>query len=126
MAKVAATGITAFTLDGTSIVAKFDTADLTIEVSTEEAADVNAVWSSPSIVGKSWSLSGSGSIDTTAFFTGKADTDPTLTVVFTTGAKSYSGTGILTSAAHGVRRFGNQTESWQIVGVGALTVADPS
>lgn len=126
MAKIPATSLTVFTLDGTSVVCKTETVTLNVEVETADAACINDIWSSAAIVGKSWSLEGSGLIDSTAFFTGKADTDPTLTVVLTTGAKSYTGTGILTRATHGVARRAMQTESFTIAGVGALTIADPA
>lgn len=126
MAKVPASSLTVFTLDGTAVVCKTENVALNIDVETEDGACLNDVWSSATVVGKSWSIEGSGMIDSTAFFTGKADTDPVLTVAITSGAKTYSGTGVLTRATHGIQRRQNQTESFSVAGVGALTVADPA
>jgi len=102
MAKVPASSLTVFTLDGTAVVCKTENVTLNIDVETEDGACLNDVWANPNVTGKAWSLEGSGMIDTTAFFTGKADTDPVLTVAITSG------------------------ESFSIVGQGALTVADPA
>lgn len=126
MAKIPASSLTVFTLDGTSIVCKTNDATVNIEAQVEDASCINDVWESNALTGKRWSLEGSGLIDSTAFFTGKIDTDPIVTVVLTTGAKTYNGTGVLTRATHGISRRAFQTESFSIVGQGALTIADPA
>lgn len=126
MAKVPASALTVFTLDTASIVCKTNDVTVNIEAQTEDGSCINDVWESQVLTGKRWSIEGSGLIDTTAFFTGKIDSDPVVTIVFTSGAKNYTGTGILTRATHGVSRRQLQTESFTIAGQGALTIADPS
>ena len=126
MAKIPASSLTVFTLDGQSMVTKTNDVSVDIEIATEDGSDINSVWTSATLVGKSWTITGSGLIDTNAYMTGKADTDPIITVAITSGAKTYSGTGIITRTSHSIQRHQNQTESFTIIGQGALTIADPS
>ena len=123
MAKIPASSLTVFTLDGTSVVGQFSQATLTVDVENEDGAAINDVWSSAVAAGKSWQLSCQGKLDTTAFAVGKAVSDPVVTVVFTTGAGDYSGTALVSQATHGVTRRTLQDQSITLLGQGQLTVA---
>lgn len=125
MAKVPMASLTVFTLDEDSVVCSTNQFTLTINNEVVDVSCLNDTWLAQIVAGKSWSLSAQGEIDTEAFATAKAISDPLVTVALTTGAGTYGGSAIMTTATHGGQRRGIQTESFELSGTGALTYAAP-
>jgi hypothetical protein len=114
---------TVFTLDGTNILCEFETAEMSVEITTEDARGACDDWEYAWSISKSWQLTGSLFVADAAFLLAAAAGDNQITVVFNTGANAYTGTGILTSGSHSVNRSSLQKQSFTIKGQGSLTVA---
>lgn len=113
--------VSVFSLGGTDYYCDLDNATLTIEVEHEDARGVCDDWSFAWATSKSWSLDAELFVAATAPL--MADADSLVTISFNSGANTYSGTGLITSASHSAGKSGLQKVSVKIAGQGALTVA---
>jgi hypothetical protein len=88
------------------------------------SSDLNDLWENPTLVGKKWSASASGPIDTTFAAFLKAHSDPVVTVNITNTDGVWTGTGIITSATMDHARRALDKSSFTIQGKGDLLLND--
>lgn len=112
--------LSVFSMDGQSYLCSAQSVTLTIENQTEEGACINDLWASPTVSGKSWSLSVSGPIDTAFYGLLEAHADPVVTVAMTVLGGAWSGTAVIVSGTgeHAARSLDKTSLSLQ--GQGAL------
>jgi hypothetical protein len=120
MAKVTCS-LSVFTADAINLICASIQATLNIENETEEAGCINDVWATPDIVGKSWSVSSNGAVDTKNEMLLKALNDPEVAVTMTVAGGSYTGTALVTSASGDFSRRALDKGSVSFTGRGALT-----
>lgn len=116
--------VSVFTLGGSDYLCDLDNASLSVEVEHEDARGVCDEWSFAWATSKSWSLDAELFVaSAAALVTDMISGDSIVTVSFNTGANTYTGTGLLTSASHSAGKSGLQKVSVKIQGQGTLSVA---
>ena len=123
MAKVPCS-LEVFTLDADSHLCSVEQATLTLGNDVEDGACINDLWANPVLVGKNWSVTANGAIDTgfAAFL--KGHSDPVVTVNITNVSGVWTGTGIITNADMVHARRALDKSSFTIQGQGALLLND--
>lgn len=121
MAKFNMSALTVFDINESSVLCVTNQFTLTVNAETVDVSCLNDVWMTEALVGKSWTLSCSGQINTEVFGTRTLINNPAVSVAITTGAGGYTGNGIIKTATHGGQRRQEQTESFEITGSGPLT-----
>lgn len=120
MAKVKCS-LSVFTADAVNLICASIQATLTIENETEEAGCINDDWATPDIVGKSWSVSSNGAVDTKNELLLKALNDPSVVLTMTVAGGTYEGTALVTSASGDFSRRALDKGSATFTGRGELT-----
>lgn len=120
MAKVPCS-VSVFTMDAVSLVCHIDQATLSFENETEEAGCINDVFAFPAIIGKSWSVSASGAVDTKNEMLIKALSDPLVAITLTVAGGTYTGNALVTTASGDFARRSLDKGSATFTGQGALT-----
>lgn len=117
----AASDCTVFSLGGTAMITALQNATIVSEVKDEDAAGVHDVWEYP------WAVKGRWHIEADIFAESIAALMPlvgtVVTVTFTTGAGSYSGSVLVTMGSHQVNRDSLQVQKAMLKGQGAATIA---
>jgi len=94
--------VSVFSIAGTDYLCDLKNCTLEYQVQTEESRGVCTPSSYPWAVGDSWTLQGEIFVNTTASVLSTAFSNSLVTIVFTTGANSYSGQAQVTSVGHAV------------------------
>ncbi len=119
MAKVPCS-LSVFTLDAINMICASVQATLSIENDTEEGSCINDVWEIPVIVGKKWSVSINGPVDTKNELLLKALSDPSVAVTMTVAGGTWTGTAQVTSGSGDHSRRALDKGSATLMGSGAL------
>ena len=119
MAKVPCS-LSVFTLDAVNLICAATQATLTIENEVEDGSCINDVYESPVVVGKRWSVSGSGPINDTFGALQKAHSDPVVAVTMTVAGGTWTGNAVVTNATGENQRRQLDKSSFTLQGQGAL------
>ncbi len=102
-----------------------ESATLEVTVSSEDARGVCDEWSHMWAMSRAWKITAEIFVSDAADLLGVAADTAQVTVNFNSGANTYAGTGLITSASHSVDRSSLQKVSVTIEGQGELTVTAP-
>lgn len=108
--------VSVFTLGGVSYLGLLENAELFVENQTEDGSGVNERWGDPEIVGSNWRFEGENHIETLASIVSEAIGDGLLTFVWNSGANTYTGNVLITTASHQGNRRAMQKERWTAQG----------
>lgn len=127
MARKTAEACSVFTIEGTTLIGELMDVTISVSLGDEDASAINEVDDDPVPVSRSTTITGSCFVDVSATLVAKALTaDPVVTFVVTTGGNSYSGTGLLSTASHEVKRKSLQKQSFTIKSKGAVVGVAPT
>lgn len=116
--------VSVFTLGGTAYLCALDNATLTVNVDSEDAKGVCDEWNYPWALARNWTIEADIFVEAAAaLVTDATSGDAVVTVAFTSGANTYSGTALIKTASHSVSRSSLQRQKVTLEGQGELTVA---
>lgn len=116
--------VSVFTLGGTAYLADLENATVSVNVDSEDAKGIADAWNYAWATAKGWSIEADTFVATSAaILTDAASGDALVTVAFTTGGNTYSGTALIKTASHSTSRAALQRQKFTLEGQGALTVA---
>jgi hypothetical protein len=128
MARFIAKDATVFTLDSVAMIGTLEEATVEFTVGDEDSAAVNEINEFASPVSRSCRITGSMFVDTggAKLAVIAAGSDPVVTTTWTTGANSYTGDFLVTTASHMVRKKSLQKQQFTLKSQGAITVTAPT
>lgn len=127
MARIPASALTVFTLGGDSMVCHAEECVINSSIESEDGSCINEVGAEPVAMGRARSISAQGLVDDEAVFMQLIEaSNPVVTVAVTSGANTYSGSALITSASHTIARRQLQRQSIELQIIGALSVTAPA
>jgi len=115
--------ISVFTINGTDYICDMKDCSIEYQVQTEESRGVCSGNSYPWAVSDSWQLSGEIFVNSSASVFSTSFNNSMVTIVFNTGAGTYTGSAQVTSVSHVVGAAKIQTQHITMQGFGPLVLS---
>jgi hypothetical protein len=127
MGKLTGLSVTLFTIGGQALVGALEEATYEITNLDEDGSGVNEASEEPELVGRQRRITGTAMVDTVAaLITIAESSNPTVAFSFNSGGMLYSGTLLVTTVGHQVRRKSLQKQQFTMKVYGTPTVTAPT
>lgn len=127
MAKVKATALSVFTVDGESLLCHTNEVEYEVSVEDEDEACINDDSSKPGAVGRTRRITASGNVEDEAIaLTLVEQADLVVAFTMTAGSATVAGNALMKMGSLGIRRRSYQTQRFELLVRGTPTTTVPS
>lgn len=127
MAKVPATSLSVFTVDGESLLCHTNEVEYEVNVEDEDEACINDASSKPGAVGRTRRITASGNVETEAIALEMVEqADLVVAFTLTAGSATIAGNALMKMGTLGIRRRSFQTQRFELLVRGTPTTTIPS
>jgi len=127
MAKVPATSLSVFTVDGESLLCHTNEVEYEVNVEDEDEACINDASSKPGAVGRTRRITASGNVETEAIALEMVEqADLVVAFTLTAGSATIAGNALMKMGSLGIRRRSFQTQRFELLVRGTPTTTVPS